>query len=86
MSAIKMATWNVRFTLPKGDPKGEPNWAKNMTIVAVCDSIDMAIALVRTEHPAAHIYGITHKGQDFTVFDPKVLPTYVALPNGGSSG
>ena len=69
---LKTSTWNVRFTLPKGDPKGEPNWAKNMAITCVCGTIYKALELVQAEHPAAVIFGVTHKGTDFTLFDPAV--------------
>ncbi len=88
MSVLKTSTWSVRFTLPKGDPKGEPNWAKNMTITCVCDAVDMAIALVRAEHPAAMIFSATHKGNDFTLFDPAIAvpaPSSSVVPWGGST-
>lgn len=81
MALLKTAVWMVRFTLPKGDPKGEPNWAKNMTITCVCSDIDTAIALIRAEHPAAQIYNINHKGHEMTLFDPKVAnPVFVEVP------
>lgn len=69
---LKTTTWNVRFTLPKGDPAGKPDWQVNMTITCVCDTIDKAIELVREQHPAAIVYGVTHKGTEFTLFDPAI--------------
>lgn len=82
MKVDKTAVWNVRFTLPKGDPAGHSSYTVNRIVVCVCDTIDDALALVRKEHPAATIYGIAHKGQETTLFDPKFAEAYVAAPTG----
>lgn len=81
MSTLKTSTWNIRLTLPAGDPKGKPGWQTNIAITCVCDTIEKAIALVRAEHPAGMIYGATHKGTEHTLFDPDV-----ATPSSGEGG
>ena len=84
MSAVlNTSTWSVRFTLPKGDPRGSPNYAQNMTLVCVCNTVDAAVALVRGEHPGAFIFSVNHKGKEGTLFDPAIAMP--ALPNGGVS-
>lgn len=86
MSLLKTAVWNVRFTLPKGDPKGERGWAKNATISCVCDSIDAAIRLVREEHPDAQIFAVNHKGHEMTLFDASIAqPVLVAATSSGGT-